>query len=139
MEKLKAHYSLQEIQVIVSRDGSRSFTFAAQRGAENMGLSRIEAVGVVLALTGSMLYKSMTTNSDNKIWQDEILAKLFSKRSAMTSDARIPASKWLRFSLFAAIFQIYRISPPLKASALTGQADFGLFCSLLSDLRQQPE
>lgn len=54
---------------MVSRDGSRSFTFAAQRGAESMGLSRVEAVGVVLALTGSMLYKSMTTNSDNKIWQ----------------------------------------------------------------------
>ena len=70
MEKLKAHYSLQEIQVMVSRDGSRSFTFAAQRGAESMGLSRVEAVGVVLALTGSMLYKSMTTNSDNKTWQD---------------------------------------------------------------------
>ncbi|MDO8811842.1 MAG: type II toxin-antitoxin system MqsR family toxin [Gallionella sp.] len=70
MEKLKAHYSLQEIQVMVSRDGSRSFTFAAQRGAESMGLSRVEAVGVVLALTGSMLYKSMTTNSDSKIWHD---------------------------------------------------------------------
>jgi motility quorum-sensing regulator/GCU-specific mRNA interferase toxin len=70
MEKLKPHYSLQEIQTIVARDGSQSFTFAAQRGAESMGLSRVEAVGVVLALSGSMLYKSMTTNSDNKIWQD---------------------------------------------------------------------
>ena len=70
MEKLKAHYSLQEIQAVVTRDGSRTFTFTAQRGAESMGLSRMEAVGVVLALTASMLYKSMTTNSDNKIWQD---------------------------------------------------------------------
>jgi len=75
MEKLKAHYSLQEIQVMVSRGGSRSFTFAAQRGAESMGLSRVEAVGVVLALTGSMLYKSMTTNSDNKIWHNQPLGK----------------------------------------------------------------
>jgi motility quorum-sensing regulator / GCU-specific mRNA interferase toxin len=70
MEKLKAHYLLQEVQVLVLRDSGRSFTFAAMRGAESMGLSRAEAVGVVLALTGSMLYKSMTTNSDNKIWQD---------------------------------------------------------------------
>ena len=70
MEKLKAHYSLQAIQVIVARDGSRSFTFTAQLGAESMGLSRAEAISVVLALTGSMLYKSMTTNSDNKVWQD---------------------------------------------------------------------
>jgi motility quorum-sensing regulator/GCU-specific mRNA interferase toxin len=70
MEKLKAHYSLKEIQVMVAREGSRSFTFAARRGAESMGLSRIEAVDVVLALSSSMLYKSMTTNSDNKVWQD---------------------------------------------------------------------
>lgn len=70
MEKLKAHYSLQEVQEIVAREGGRSFTFTAQRGAESMGLSRAEAVAVVLALTGSMLYKSMTTNSDNKVWQD---------------------------------------------------------------------
>lgn len=70
MEKLKAHYLLQEIQVLVLRDGGRSFTFTAMRGAESMGLSRAEAVGVVLALTGSMFYKSMTTNSDNKVWQD---------------------------------------------------------------------
>ena len=70
MEKLKAHYSLQAIQVIVARDGSHTFTFAARRGAESMGLSRIEAVDVVLALSSSMLYKSMTTNSDNKVWQD---------------------------------------------------------------------
>lgn len=70
MEKLKAHYSLQEIQAIVSRDGSRAFTFTAQRGAESLGLSRAEAVGVVLALTAAMLYKSMTTHADNKVWQD---------------------------------------------------------------------
>ena len=70
MEKLKAHYSLQEIQAMVARDGSRTFTFTAQQGAKNMGLSRVEALGVVLALTSSMLFKSMTTNSDNKIWQD---------------------------------------------------------------------
>jgi len=70
MEKLKAHYSLQEINLIVKRDGSRSFTFAAQHGAENMGLSRAEAVGVILALTSTMLHKSMTTNSDSRVWQD---------------------------------------------------------------------
>ena len=70
MEKLKAHYSLQEICMIVSRDGGQSFTFAAQQGAGNMGLSRAEAIGVVLTLTVRMFYKSMTTNSDRKVWQD---------------------------------------------------------------------
>ena len=70
MEKLKAHYSLQEIQEIVARDAGRSFTFTAQRGAESMGLSRYEAVSVVLALTSTRLYKSMTTHTDNTVWQD---------------------------------------------------------------------
>lgn len=70
MEKLKAHYPLQEIQTVVARDGSRSFTFIAQRGAENMGLSRADALSVVLALTSKLFYKSMTTYSDNTVWQD---------------------------------------------------------------------
>lgn len=70
MEKLRAHYSLDDIRVIVARDGSRTFTYTAQRGAENMGLSRAEAVAVVMGLSSAMLYKSMTTHSDNKIWQD---------------------------------------------------------------------
>ena len=41
--------------------------------------------------------------------------------------------------LFAAIFRIYRISPPLRANFFTGQAGLRLFFSHLSDLRQQPE
>lgn len=49
MEKFKAHYPLQQVQAIVVRDGSRVFTFTAQRGAESMGLSRVDAIGVVLA------------------------------------------------------------------------------------------
>ena len=70
MEKLKAHYVLQDIQAVVLRDGGRAFTFAAQRGAESMGLSRAEVLGVVLSLTGRMFYKSMTTHADNTVWQD---------------------------------------------------------------------
>lgn len=70
MEKLKAHYSLQAVRLIVSREGERSFTFAAQRGAEKLGLSCAEAIDVVLTLTHTMLYKSMTTHHDNTVWQD---------------------------------------------------------------------
>lgn len=55
---------------MVLRDGSCSFTFAAQRGAGNMGLSRAEALGVVLSLTSNMIYKSMTTHIDSTVWQD---------------------------------------------------------------------
>lgn len=35
-----------------------------------MGLSRLEAIGVVLALASTRFYKSMTTHSDNTVWQD---------------------------------------------------------------------
>lgn len=70
MEKLRAHYVLQDIQTVVLRDGDRAFTFAAQRGAESMGLSRAEVLGVVLSLTGRMFYNSMTTHADNTVWQD---------------------------------------------------------------------
>jgi len=70
MEKLRPHYALPEIKQIVARDGGRTFTFAAQRGAQSMGLSRAEAAAVVLALTGTMFYKSMTTRTDSKLWQD---------------------------------------------------------------------
>ena len=46
MKKLKAQYALQEIQEVVSREDGRALTFAA----ESMGLSRAEALGVVLSL-----------------------------------------------------------------------------------------
>jgi motility quorum-sensing regulator/GCU-specific mRNA interferase toxin len=35
-----------------------------------MGLTGNEAVGVVLTMTRSMFYKSMTTHADPSIWQD---------------------------------------------------------------------
>ena len=35
-----------------------------------MGLSESESVHVVLGLTRNMLYKSMTTHADHRIWQD---------------------------------------------------------------------
>ena len=57
----------------------------------------------------------------------ELLAKLFLNRSTMTSDARIPASKWLHLPLFAAIFQVCRTSLLLRSNAFTGQAGYGLF------------
>ena len=52
----------------------------------------------------------------------ELHARLFLKWSAMTFDARISASLWLRSPLFAAISQIYRIFPPFRSSAFPGYA-----------------
>ena len=41
--------------------------------------------------------------------------------------------------IFAAISRIYRMFPPLRASAFTGQTGLGFFCSPLPGLRQQSE
>ena len=43
----------------------------------------------------------------------ELLAKLFLKRSAMTFDARISASKWLRFPFLRQSFRFTAIFRPL--------------------------
>jgi len=44
---------------------------------------------------------------------EELLAKLFLKRSAMTFDARISASKWLRFPCLRQSFRFTAIFRPL--------------------------
>jgi len=35
-----------------------------------MGLSKVDAVAVILGLTRIMFYKSMTTYADHRVWQD---------------------------------------------------------------------
>jgi motility quorum-sensing regulator/GCU-specific mRNA interferase toxin len=71
MEKRKAHYDLKAIKEYVARVGfDDAFTQAAQIGALNMGLSPDAAMNVVMGLTKDMLYKSMTTHADHKVWQD---------------------------------------------------------------------
>jgi motility quorum-sensing regulator/GCU-specific mRNA interferase toxin len=70
MEKRKAHYSLQAIQQRAALEGADAFTRTARRGMADMGLSMDEGVAVIMGLTNAMLYKSMTTNADHRIWQD---------------------------------------------------------------------
>jgi len=56
MEKRVAHYDLEAIRAIVSRDLEKSFTYTALCGARAMGLSDIEALAVVASLSPLMLY-----------------------------------------------------------------------------------
>lgn len=70
MEKRTAHYTLVDLQAIVARNGIDAFTRTAQMGADAMGLSAAEAISVVLSLAPAMLYKSMTTHADHRVWQD---------------------------------------------------------------------
>ncbi|MDR1662547.1 MAG: type II toxin-antitoxin system MqsR family toxin [Azoarcus sp.] len=70
MEKMKAHYPLDAVKERLSRLGADAFTMTALRGALAMDLSIEEAIDVVLGLSSAMLYKSMTTNADHRLWQD---------------------------------------------------------------------
>ena len=70
MEKRTAHYKLDEVKAVVACSAIDSFTLTAQMGADALGLSAAEAVAVVLSLTQAMLYKSMTTHADHRVWQD---------------------------------------------------------------------
>lgn len=70
MEKKKAHYDLIALQAIVARDGLQVFTATARAGFLGMGLSAAEALAVVASLSKGMLFKSMTTHADHRLWQD---------------------------------------------------------------------
>jgi motility quorum-sensing regulator/GCU-specific mRNA interferase toxin len=70
MEKRNAHYDLDAMKAIVLKEGIFTFTAMARIGADRLGLSRVEAVGVVLGLQRGMLFKSMTTHANHQAWQD---------------------------------------------------------------------
>jgi motility quorum-sensing regulator/GCU-specific mRNA interferase toxin len=70
MEKRKAHYSLPEIKASVARLGIGAFTATALQGLGLMGLSPADGLTVVLGLQAEMLFKSMTTYADSRVWQD---------------------------------------------------------------------
>jgi motility quorum-sensing regulator/GCU-specific mRNA interferase toxin len=70
MEKKKAHYDLKAIQELVRNRGIGAFTATAKEGFLNMNLTDEEALAVILSLKNDMLYKSMTTHMDSRVWQD---------------------------------------------------------------------
>lgn len=73
MEKRTPHYSLAEIQAVVAVPTSRPFTITALRGGLELGLSEPDMRRVVLALSRSDFFKSMTTHADHREWQDVYL------------------------------------------------------------------
>ncbi|WP_320199248.1 type II toxin-antitoxin system MqsR family toxin [Agrobacterium sp. rho-13.3] len=70
MEKRIAHYSLQAIIAIVKQRKAAVFTKTAIDGGRRMDLTVAEMVEVICKLNNKCLYKSMTTHSDNTVWQD---------------------------------------------------------------------
>ena len=70
MEKRRAHYSLYDVNNLVTAKGADAFTLTALTNARLMGLSAVQAIEVVISLTPAMFYKSMTTHFDSSVWQD---------------------------------------------------------------------
>jgi motility quorum-sensing regulator/GCU-specific mRNA interferase toxin len=70
MEKRIAHYPLSVIKTTVAEKGAAAFTKTAQKNIKLMGLSLKEATEIIAGLTPHMLYKSMTSHADHRIWQD---------------------------------------------------------------------
>jgi motility quorum-sensing regulator/GCU-specific mRNA interferase toxin len=70
VEKRSPHHDLALVQAAIARLGPAAFTKSALDGGRNMGLTTREMVAVVVSLTRRNFYKSMTTYSDYRIWQD---------------------------------------------------------------------
>ena len=69
MEKSTPHCKLSKVKALIEVGKVRS-TVSALAGGAALGLDFEGIVGVVMALVPSDFYKSMTTHTDHRIWQD---------------------------------------------------------------------
>ncbi|WP_294960800.1 type II toxin-antitoxin system MqsR family toxin [Sulfurimonas sp.] len=69
IQKKVAHYSLQYAKDLIS-DGQYFVTRTARVDYTNLGLDDEQVLEIIMSLVNRDLYKSMTSYSDNKIWQD---------------------------------------------------------------------
>jgi motility quorum-sensing regulator / GCU-specific mRNA interferase toxin len=69
MEKRTPHCNLSTVQALVDA-GRVSSTQSARQGATAMGIDFDGMCEILKELTTSDFYKSMTTHTDHKVWQD---------------------------------------------------------------------
>lgn len=69
MEKRTPHYKLSVIKAMVKAQKVRA-TLSALTGGAALGFDVEGIIGVIMALTQKDFYKSMTTYTDHRIWQD---------------------------------------------------------------------
>ncbi len=74
MEKGTPHCKLTAVKALVEVGKVRT-TYSAELGAAQLGLKNSDIVAVVMSLTPSCFYKSMTTHADHRVWQDVYHAK----------------------------------------------------------------
>jgi len=70
MEKRTPHYLLDNIKAAVSLRGVSALTRSSIDGGAAMGLTVAQVMAVVMRVEAGMFYKSMTTHSDHRVWQD---------------------------------------------------------------------
>lgn len=70
MEKNTPHYDLAVIKAEVRRLGKKAFTKTSADSGEYLGFSISEMQEIVFELQNRMLYKSMTSYDDHRVWQD---------------------------------------------------------------------
>ncbi len=69
MEKRSAHYPLSTVRRLLA-EGKRRTTTSAITSAARLGFDLAAIYDVVAGLTHADFYKSMTTYTDHRIWQD---------------------------------------------------------------------
>ncbi len=75
MEKGTPHCKLSVVKALIEA-GQVSATASAFNGARELGINDLAGMcAVILSLTSSDFYKSMTTHADHRIWQDVYHAK----------------------------------------------------------------
>lgn len=77
MEKKTPHYTLQCIQDDVKRLGAVAFTKSALDSGRMLGLTLAQMLWVIASLERRLLYKSMSTYADPKVWQDVYHAQAY--------------------------------------------------------------
>ncbi|KAF1028737.1 MAG: mRNA interferase toxin MqsR [Pseudomonas sp.] len=70
MEKYTPHYDLAVVKADVRRLGRKAFTRTAEASGDLLGLGIEDMQTVIYELQNWMLYKSMTTYRDHRVWQD---------------------------------------------------------------------
>jgi len=70
MEKHKPHYLLKAIQAQMNTLDAMNLTLSARVGIRAAGMAQADAMAVVQGLAAVDFYKSMTTNTDHRVWQD---------------------------------------------------------------------
>lgn len=69
MEKSTPHCQLSAVKAMIEAGQVRT-TKAAREGGTALGFDFDGMLAVVMALSASDFYKSMTTHADHRVWQD---------------------------------------------------------------------